>query len=209
MLRNKDHTKEKIVSAVGQLLAREGFGKLGINALAREAGIDKVLIYRYFGGLPGLLQTFGESTDFWPSAAEVIGEEVEVDENELGHVMGDTLINLARAIRKRPLTAEILAWEMVEQNELTNILSELREQWILNLLETYGFQSSQAQVDLPALTALMSAAVHYLVIRGRTTPVFNLIEIDTDRGWERLEKMIRTLCENSLGPVSQNKNLTI
>lgn len=204
MLRNKEHTKEKIIAAVGRVLARDGFSRLGVNALAREAGVDKVLIYRYFGGLPGLLQAFAESTDFWPSPAEVMEESSQRGTNEPGTVMGNILVNLARALRKRPLTAEILAWEMVEQNELTNILAELREQWTLTLFETFSFDDTQVPVDLAAITALLNGAINYLIIRGRNTPVFNLIEIDTERGWARLETMIRSLCQSYFSPPAGN-----
>ena len=51
-------TRRRLISAVGSLLAREGFKGIGVNAVAREAGVDKKLIYRYFDGLPGL--TFRE-----------------------------------------------------------------------------------------------------------------------------------------------------
>jgi hypothetical protein len=43
--------------------------------VAREAGVDKVLIYRYFGGVDELLGAFGQSGDFWPSVAQVIGDD--------------------------------------------------------------------------------------------------------------------------------------
>ncbi len=196
MLRNKEQTKQKIVTAVGGLLARDGFAKLGVNALAREAGVDKVLIYRYFDGLPGVLRSYAESTDFWPSAAEVLGQDQAPGHQDSSRIIGDIMVNLARALRNRPLTTEILAWELVEQNELTNILFERREQWALTLIEDYAFEHGQAPADLPALTALLNAAINYLIVRGRTTPVFNLVEIDTDRGWERLENMIRALCKS-------------
>jgi hypothetical protein len=54
--RDRAATEERILAAVGQVLARDGFGAIGVNAIAREAGVDKVLIYRYFGGLPELLR---------------------------------------------------------------------------------------------------------------------------------------------------------
>ncbi len=47
--RSKETTRLRLISAVGTLLARQGFNALGINAVAEEAGVDKVLIYRYFG----------------------------------------------------------------------------------------------------------------------------------------------------------------
>ena len=73
--RDKESTRFRLLDAVGTLLAREGFGALGINAVAREAGVDKVLIYRYFGGMDELLRAFGQSGDFWPTIAQVIGDD--------------------------------------------------------------------------------------------------------------------------------------
>ena len=45
---SKDSTIKQIINALAHLLATEGFHAIGINAIAREAGVDKVLIYRYF-----------------------------------------------------------------------------------------------------------------------------------------------------------------
>ena len=55
---DKQLTRRKIIDAVGTILAKHGLEKLGINAVAREAGVDKVLIYRYFGGFEQLLKAF-------------------------------------------------------------------------------------------------------------------------------------------------------
>lgn len=196
MARDREQTKEKIIAAVGQLLAKEGFRNFGVNALARQAGVDKVLVYRYFGGLPGLLRAYGESVDFWPTLAEVVGGEVESFRGkDLGEGVGDILVNFARALRRRPLTQEIMAWEMVEQNELTLVLAEMREDWAQRLFKTFADDIVATDLDLPAVTALLGAAINYLVIRGRTTSVFNLIEIDNDLGWLRLETTLRTLCQ--------------
>jgi hypothetical protein len=40
--------------------------------------------------------------------------------------------NFIQAIRKRPLTREILAWEMVERNELTIELESVRENTMIH-----------------------------------------------------------------------------
>lgn len=196
MARDKEHTKDKIIAAVGQLLAKEGFHNFGVNALAREARVDKVLIYRYFGGLPGLLRAYGESADFWPTLAEVTGDDINaLRSTEFGHTVGELLINFARALRRRPLTQEIMAWEMVEQNELTLILAELREDWTRHLFQTFSAEIAASDLDLPVVTALFGAAINYLVIRGRDIQVFNLIEIDNESGWQRIESTLRTLCQ--------------
>ncbi len=59
MTRNKDETRQRILDAALALAGTEGFAALGINAVARAAGADKQLIYRYFGGLEGLLAALG------------------------------------------------------------------------------------------------------------------------------------------------------
>jgi AcrR family transcriptional regulator len=78
MARDKEETKMRIVAAVGRQLARAGFRDLGVNSIAKEAGVDKVLIYRYFGGLPELLTAYANEGDYWPTSAELIGDPATV-----------------------------------------------------------------------------------------------------------------------------------
>jgi AcrR family transcriptional regulator len=52
--RDSGETKTRILDALGRLIVRDGLATVGINALAREAQADKVLIYRYFGDLDGV-----------------------------------------------------------------------------------------------------------------------------------------------------------
>ncbi|HEX7435576.1 MAG TPA: helix-turn-helix domain-containing protein, partial [Caldimonas sp.] len=75
--RNRSETTARILGAVGEVLARDGFGALGVNAVAKHAGVDKVLIYRYFGGMPELLRAWGESGRFWPGLDELLGANRE------------------------------------------------------------------------------------------------------------------------------------
>jgi AcrR family transcriptional regulator len=53
--RSRLQTEQRILDAVGRLLLEQGYPAVGINAIARQAGCDKVLIYRYFGGFDELL----------------------------------------------------------------------------------------------------------------------------------------------------------
>ena len=50
MTRSRLKTEQRLIDAVGALLLEQGYPAVGINAIARQAGCDKVLIYRYFGG---------------------------------------------------------------------------------------------------------------------------------------------------------------
>lgn len=200
-MRSRKETEDKLLNAAGRVLARDGFLKLGVNAVAREAGVDKVLIYRYFDGLDGLIKAYARQGDFWPSLDELIGEPIEQFRNrKLADQMKTIMTNLAEGIRKRPLTLEILAWEMVERNELTAHLEEIRERKGLELTEAFSDNAdpNEATVDVAALIAITVASINYLAARSRKIKIFNGIDIREDEGWGRLTGTMATIFDKCL-----------
>lgn len=193
-IRDKQITSRRLVSAVGSLLAKKGFKGIGVNAVAREAGVDKVLIYRYFGGLPGLISTFGKEGDFWPSSLELAGGDLQKFSHlPLEKRLSELGSNFIQALRHRPLTQAIMAWEMIESNELTEELERVREQNIMEFFKLF-FMKDQVQVDLQAIVMLMGAAISYLVTRSNNIDLYGGLEIGSDQGWQRIEQAISTIC---------------
>ncbi len=194
MMRDRDKTSQKILQAVGRLLARAGFAGIGVNALAREAGIDKVLIYRYFGGLPELLRAFAEKGDFWPTIGQLLQRPL-ADFHSLAE-MGEALLKgHLRELRRRPVTQEIMRWELHERNELTEELARYRERQgieIMDLLpKTPGPRG--AAFDYAAMAALIHAGLTYLVLRSKTADVYMGVDLTDEAGWRRLENAISGL----------------
>jgi AcrR family transcriptional regulator len=66
MPRNRPQTEHRIREAARRLLREQGFAAWGVNALARAAHVDKVLIYRYFTSMDDLLDELAGATEFWP-----------------------------------------------------------------------------------------------------------------------------------------------
>ena len=191
--RDREATRAGLIEAVGSLLAREGFKGLGVNAVAREAGVDKVLIYRYFGGLQQLIAAFGREGNFWPSIKELSGGDIEAYHQlpvteQLSHLSR----NFIQAIRKRPITQEILAWEMIERNELTIELESVRENTMMNFFDMF-FPTTDKGPDIAAMGAIIGAGVSYLVSRGRQISIYNGVDLQSEAGWQRLEKAIDTM----------------
>ena len=101
--RDADATKRRLVEAVGAILARDGFARLGVNAIAEEARTDKALIYRYFGGLPALLSAYAEGATFWPTVEEMAGGTLEeLAAKPLHDRWKHALHHYIAALRKRP-----------------------------------------------------------------------------------------------------------
>ena len=192
-LRDRAVTEERILAAVGEVLARDGFHAVGINAIAREAGVDKVLIYRYFGGLGELLQGWGASGRFWPTVAELVGEDADALRHmpaaERYAVFFDRFID---ALRARPLTVEILAAEIVERNELTAILEADRESWGEQVEALFGGEAFRRRPELRGTTLVLIAGVQYLLVRSRTIRTFGGIDLRSDAGWSALKSSLRS-----------------
>lgn len=186
--RDRAATEERILLAVGLVLARDGFRAIGVNAIAREAGIDKVLIYRYFGGLPELLHQWGANGRFWPTADELLGDDaaavLALPLDARYALFFDRFID---ALRARPLTIEILAAELVERNELTAILEAEREQWGEEMEMLFGGEAFRSRPELRGITLLLVAGVQYLLVRARTIRVFGGIDLHSDSGWAALK----------------------
>jgi AcrR family transcriptional regulator len=205
--RDPEATQRRILDAVGRLLARRGFLGLGVNAVAREARVDKVLIYRYFGGLPQLLAAFAERGDFWPEPDEVAGAPPEVTSRWSAGRWGLALLGgLLRGLRARPLTQAILGWELTASNELTEKLAEVRERRGRELLERVPLDAKlRRELDVPAIAAVLSAGVTYLVLRSRTAPAWLGVSLQDEAGWARIERALEAIVERTVGPTGSRR----
>jgi AcrR family transcriptional regulator len=191
MARDKEDTKRRIVAAVGRQLAKAGFRDLGINSIAREAGIDKVLIYRYFGGLPELLHAYSQDGDYWPTSEDLIGDPNTVKAESAADWLVYILSKVQISIRQRPITLEILRWEIVDNNELTHEFAAIRSrvafECITFINQKYPFP---ADLDVLALATVILSAVIYITLRTDTNPNYLGMDFSTPSGWERMNAMV-------------------
>lgn len=185
--RNREATRGQLIKAVGEILAEKGFAALGVNAVARQAKVDKVLIYRYFDNLEGLTKAFAQEGDFWPSIEELAGGDIAAF-----HLLPleEKLIalgrNFLRGIRARPLTQEIMAWEMVERNKLTEELEKVREIQMLRFFEQF-FSKENSSIDLMAIMSIIGGGLSFLICRSRHIQWYNGVDLKSDEGWIRIE----------------------
>ena len=197
-IRDKKITSRRLINAVGSLLAKKGFVGVGVNAVAREAGVDKVLIYRYFGGFEGLIAAFAKEGDFWPSALELAGGDLQkFSQMPLDERLSYFASNFFQALKKRPVTQAIMAWEMIEPNGLTEELERIREEGIMEFFKMF-FTREEINFDLQAVVMLLGAGISYLVIRSNHIDVFGGIELNSDEGWKRMEKAFENITHGIL-----------
>ncbi len=205
MARDRARTEEKILAAVGAILAEPGGSRrLGVNAIAARSGVDKVLIYRYFGGLDGLLAAFADKTDLWPRAEETMSSAPSL---ELVAALAALVQGYIAALRRRPATLEAIAWEMSERTALSERLERARAQWRRDVTaRVFRDHKVPAKVDIEAVMAVLAAAADHLAARGRLGGDFYGIALEDPAGQRRLDDAFAAILDGVLNYARAGRN---
>jgi len=196
-LRDKEMVKERLVSSLGKVLARDGYKALDVDAVAREARTSRERVFRHFRGLEDLVRAYGQTLEFWPTAEELLGPDQDRKGMSLAAQIGETYKNYLAALRRRPLTLDILAWEGKERTPLTRILEGVRVRRSLEVFERIQGEFPD-DIDMSAVVALMAAAVISIAVKSRTCGSFGGIDLESDAGWSRLEEAIDALLTRAI-----------
>lgn len=113
--RSRSDTEQRFQDAVLESVAESGFAKLGVNLVAEHAGTDKVLIYRYFGDLDGLLERVAQSRSWLPSAEELCSGLP----SEPNRALKELARRVSQHIRRDAPTHQLSLWRHAVQNPLT------------------------------------------------------------------------------------------
>jgi len=156
MPRNRQATENRIRQAARDLLRVSGFEGWGVNAVARQAGIDKVLVYRYFGSPEALLMELVRDTDFWPHPDTLPDHAPEA-------FLRHTLEMLADSAPAPAFLA--LPPDHPLKREVLRLWNRHLDRWILRLRSlTHGslpesdWERLAAQLFMTALTGRLSAS---------------------------------------------------
>ena len=190
-MRDKEQTKQKILQAVGRLFA-DGQANPGVNAVAREAGVDKVLIYRYFGGMRELLKAYLASGEFWPDFEDIMETSPYVAAMMPPAEIGTRFIHgFLRELRSRPQTLEILRRELTSPDELTAAFAQVRETSAREIAECYGDRADEMIV----IHTLIMAGLIHLLLHGRRNDSYQGITLQSDDDWLRIEQSATLIFE--------------
>jgi Transcriptional regulator len=132
-MNEKANQKCKTMTALLNALKEELISsqRLTVEAIAERAGVNKALVYRYFGGLDGLVIAFAKSEDFMPSAATVFKEcgkdwQTQSPRERFVHCIQAYI----RLLAERPATLQIFQRVATFSDEILKALDAGREREI-------------------------------------------------------------------------------
>jgi AcrR family transcriptional regulator len=198
-IKDRAATEKIIFNAAKALLAEEGFQGFGINAVARRAGCDKQLIYRYFGGLEGLVDAIGEDLGSW------VKDRIPEDTGGMflltyGDLMEKLALYFMDALREDPLVCKIVAWEVSDSSPQVTRLAEARAKSLAKWLERMkGSLAAPKGVDTAAVNAVLFGAIQHIVISAATSGQFAGVPMKTSKDWEKIETAVKRLVRGVYG----------
>lgn len=190
VIKNRQTTEMNLIKAVNELIEENGFEGLGINAVAAKAGVSKMLIYRYFNSLDGLIAAYIQQHDYWINFDEQLP-----DEEHIGEFIKEIFKRQIAMLRQSYTLRRLYRWELTSNNTFIKELREKREAKGIWLVDAVSKLSKHPQKETAAMASILTAAISYLSLLEENCPFFNGINIQTEDGWKELEEGINILID--------------
>ncbi|WP_412850766.1 TetR/AcrR family transcriptional regulator [Chryseobacterium sp. PMSZPI] len=206
-IRNKERSKRKFLDAVGKILKTEGYAALKINDIAATAGVDKKMIYTYFGGLDGLMDEYIRSQDYWSNVSSDGALPSLEDGGKL--LTKQTLLTQFDYVFNNKELQKLLLWRVSEyRKSLTNLTASQEENGeLLFKLVSDPFFGEHAK-EFRAIMAILISGLYYLSTYS-TSPngtIFCGIDTNTAEGREVIKKSVSFLIEQTFENLKLQKD---
>ena len=193
--RNKNKSKQDLINAVGELLTTKGYSSLKVNNIAATAGLDKKLIYKYFGGTEELLDEYILSQDFWANiTSEKIPQVINDGGKELTKLM---LTSQFDFLEKNEELQKILHWSLSEERKSLKNLIETQEKngEMIFATITDKFFGEKSR-EFRAISAIMVSGIYYLNMYAKKNgSVFCGIDLNEEEGKQEIKNAIKKMVD--------------
>jgi len=196
--RSRAATEARLMEAAGDVLVRDGFAGLGVNAVAREAGCDKQLIYRYFGGLDGLATALckreGEAL-----AAALESHAPPRPASDYAGLIEQLVMAYLEALTAHPAAQKLVLWELSGPAPALAGFAKARAAMIAGwIARRQGALALPDGIDALAVNAILIATVHQLVLARSASQKGRAGSPQQDAAWARARAALAHMARSAL-----------
>lgn len=194
-LRDKSRTMARMVAAVGKVIQKKGYPGLTAPNIAVAAGVDKKLVWTYFGSVNNLIETYVNQKDFWKFAAKGHIEDLLTSPESIGKEEIDGLLQSQfEVLQKDRALQKIIHWELGETNKMLRKIADRREEIGEQLFSKIMPHFEANSVDLRARIALILGGIYYLSLHSKSNGSLVCgIDINEYEGRIRIENAIQEI----------------
>ncbi|MET1057916.1 MAG: helix-turn-helix domain-containing protein [Pedobacter sp.] len=197
-LRNKERTKTSVITALGNLLKKDGFAGLSISRVADEAKVDRRIIYDYFGGLDGVVKEYLNRNDYWKISAEDIDDIVDANKTDAGRTLAFSVLeNQFDSLITNEEMRRIITWGLSEKlpmlKELDLKRENIGEQILSGVIENH---SELSEKNLRAMYAVLMGGVYYLTLHAKMLEnPFCGIDLNKKSGQKEIKEALKQIID--------------
>ena len=189
--RNRAKTTQRIVEALEEVIAEYGLDGVGVNRIAEKANVSKVLIYRYFGGMEGLLEYYVKMGKLFPIFTPAVLDQIRpLHESDVARIWYRQVIQTYRYFRTFKAAREILKASVIENDSIAETTTRAQDAEMTRLVSQLSFVQG---ADTQAISAVILGAMNYLTIMAQNDHTMISIDLRSEEGWERIENAVKTI----------------
>jgi AcrR family transcriptional regulator len=197
-IRDRERTKMKLMSAVGSILKKDGFTKLNASNVAKKAGVNRKLIYEYYGTMENLVKEYLNAKDYWRVSLEQIDDIIESGTRDFGQQLAYELLeNQFDSLMDKEEMRKIITWGLSENLpsliELNQERELLAEQLFTRLIDQHFIGKEK---NIRAIDAILVSGIYYLTINAKTSGVTMCgIDINEEKGKVEIKKALKQIID--------------
>uniref|UniRef100_F4C9T1 Transcriptional regulator, TetR family n=1 Tax=Sphingobacterium sp. (strain 21) TaxID=743722 RepID=F4C9T1_SPHS2 len=167
MKKDKEKTMERLLEAVGLIIKSEGFKGLGINKIARISGVDKKLIYVYFGGFDALINSYLIKNDSWINFAKLSLDAISKAKfTSKRNILNFYLEKQFITLKESKLSSRLFEWSVSDDKASLDKLEKERDNSISELFSISDNHFLDTNINYRAVFAVLISAINYLAIKS-------------------------------------------
>ena len=196
MQRDRAQTEQRLIDAVGYVITENGFDQLGINRVASRSGVNKILIYRYFGGLSGLLEAYYQRSRPIVTVPPLDVEQLKVAPlEEIFDACYGYVIKEYRLLQQNTEAKEFLRANMLSSDGLTNPVVTTKEDQLRQMVDDLA-SVIKTEHGRP-FAAIIVSAMTLLTFMSQQKRIFLGIDLGTEAGWTQIEEALRNIYQGA------------
>jgi AcrR family transcriptional regulator len=194
-VKNREQTMRRLITSVGEILKSDGYSGLGVNKIAKHAGVSKKLIYRYFGSLNYLIEAYVVENDYWLQFTKKIEEVVaESAPPSTQALVTEILKNQFTYFLNEREMQRLILWEISSDSQLMKSIHHAREARGQKLFEMTDEHFKTDKVNFRAVAALLVGGIYYTILHTRFNGgLFCDMDINSQDGQKEMLKAIEQI----------------